>query len=69
MKIAVDITIYTPFETIMRGDTFIFRDNLYMRVFSDNEFGYNSVRLENGFLDYISPEEFVFPVKCKVVGE
>ena len=53
----------------MRGDTFVFRGKLYMRVFLDNESGYNSVRLENGSLDYISPEEFVFPVKCKVVGE
>ena len=69
MKIEVDTTIYTPFEAIMRGDTFVFRDKLYMRVFLDNESGYNSVRLENGSLDYISPEEFVFPIKCKVVGE
>ena len=69
MKIEVDTTIYTPFEAIMRGDTFVFRGKLYMRVFLDNESGYNSVRLENGSLDYISPEEFVFPVKCKVVGE
>ena len=69
MKIEVDTTIYTPFEAIMRGDTFVFRGKLYMRVFLDNESGYNSVRLENGFLDYISPEEFVFPVKCKIVSE
>lgn len=69
MKIEVDTTIYTLFEDIMRGDIFVFRDNLYMRVFLDNESGYNSVRLENGSLDYISPEEFVFPVKCKIVSE
>ena len=37
MKIEVDTTIYTPFEDIMRGDTFVFRGKLYMRVFSDKE--------------------------------
>lgn len=69
MKIEVDMTMYVPFGTIIRGDTFIFEGKLCMKVFSNSKIDYNYVKLENGYLGYLSSEELVFPIKCKIVSE
>ena len=69
MKIEVDMTMYVPFGTIIRGDTFIFEGKLCMKVFSNSKIDYNYVKLENGHLGYLSSEELVFPIKCKIVSE